>query len=120
MRLLAGAVAASFAAGGAALVFEPGNVVALVVGGSLVLGAATYVAGLVRLVGGKGYELRAAGWLLLSAPLLIPSTLTLALPVAALLVIPVPGNETRGAERPRAGGHRPPGQRIPARPIDER
>lgn len=93
-RLLVSSLCACFAAGGAALVASERNHLALVAGSSLILGAVIYVAGLLLWRGGRAYELRAAGWLLLCAPLLIPSTLTLVLPAAGLLVITIPGNET--------------------------
>lgn len=105
-RFVASVVVGCLAAGGTALVAGvEGNVVALVAGASLILGGLLFIAGLWLPRAGIAHDLRVGGWLLLCAPLLIPSTLTLALPMAALLVLVVAEGE------PASGGE---GSRVTA------
>ena len=60
---------------------------ALVLFAALALGAALYASGVVVWRGPLALRLRRVGWILVVVALAVPSTLTLALPVAALLVV---------------------------------
>jgi hypothetical protein len=59
------------------------------VGATLVVGALLYAVGLYRWHGRAAFALRLSGWLLVTAALAVPSTLTLALPLAAAMVVTV-------------------------------
>lgn len=88
VRICTGTLALLFAVG-ALLVLphaEP-SLVGDVVGVALLGGSALYLTGVVAWFGRAAYHLRFAGWCLLVAPLAVPSTLTLALPLAAVLVV---------------------------------
>ena len=63
---------------------EP-EVLGWAISGAVILGAVLYVAGLLAWRGGRAVGLRRIGWLLMVAAFAIPSTITLALPLAALL-----------------------------------
>jgi hypothetical protein len=63
------------------------------IGAAVSLGSIVYAAGLLAWRGGQALGLRVLGWLLMVAALLIPSTLTLGLPLVALLALtlaPIP------------------------------
>jgi hypothetical protein len=68
--------------------------------GALATGGTLYSAGAVVWNGGWAQVLRAAGWALMIAALMYPTTLTLALPLVAVLVITVtriaPGADSSG------------------------
>jgi peptidoglycan/LPS O-acetylase OafA/YrhL len=57
------------------------------VGAALLGGALLYAVGLYRWHGGAAFALRLWGWVLVTAALMVPSTLTLALPLAAAMVV---------------------------------
>jgi hypothetical protein len=62
-------------------------------GAAASLGGVVYAAGLLAWRGGQALGLRILGWVLLVTALVIPSTLTLGLPLVALLVValaPIP------------------------------
>jgi hypothetical protein len=86
-RVLGALAAIGFASVGLLLL---GNGAPGVVGASLlfmlVFGAVMYVWGLLRWHASDGFVLRHTGWLLLVAALAFPTTLTLLLPIACLLV----------------------------------
>lgn len=87
-RALGALAGAGFASIGFLLL---GNDGATVVGTSLLLllafGGIVYASGLVRWRASDGFVLRRAGWFLVVAALAFPSTLTLLMPVASLLVL---------------------------------
>jgi hypothetical protein len=63
------------------------------IGGAVSLGSIVYAAGLLAWRGGQALGLRVLGWVLMVAALVIPSTLTLGLPLVALLSLtlaPIP------------------------------
>lgn len=63
------------------------------IGGAVSLGSIVYAAGLFTWRGGRALGLRVGGWVLMVAALVIPSTLTLGLPLVALLALalaPIP------------------------------
>lgn len=70
-----------------------GNDEATVVGRTVVLllafGGIVYALGLVRWRAPAGFALRQSGWLLVVAALAVPTTLTLLMPLACLLVLTV-------------------------------
>jgi hypothetical protein len=101
-RCAAAAAALSLSVAGAALVaFGDVEAARAVIGGTLLLGGLTFTAGLLAWGRQPGLQARTAGWILLCAPLLIPSTLSLALPLVALLVVAVPGTSSPPLGRDR-------------------
>lgn len=106
-RLLGTLVAAALA--GIGLMLLPGataTALATALLAALVCGAAVYVAGVAVWEGRAGRRLRTIGWIGMVVPLLVPSTLTLALPLLALLALTLPE---------RNGGGAPARARTPAR-----
>ncbi len=87
VRVALACVAALLGAAGLLLIWSADTSVAGVVGASLLAGSALYVAGIVAWRGQFPYVIRLMGCFLVTAPLAVPSTLTLALPLAALLVV---------------------------------
>lgn len=84
------------------------------VGSTMLVGALLYAIGLVVWLDRSALALRLSGWMLMAAALVVPSTLTLALPVVAAMVVTladVPsgrliassslGRDSRGLCRPR-------------------
>jgi hypothetical protein len=75
------------------------------IGGAVSLGSIVYAAGLLAWRGGQALGLRVLGWVLMVAALVIPSTLTLGLPLVALLSLtlaPVPEQKlAQGGPRDR-------------------
>ena len=61
------------------------HVLGWMIGALISLGAVAYAAGLLAWQGGQAVGLRILGWVLMVIALVIPSTLTLALPLVALL-----------------------------------
>ena len=61
------------------------HVLGWMIGALISLGAVAYAAGLLAWRGGQAVGLRILGWVLMVIALVIPSTLTLALPLVALL-----------------------------------
>jgi hypothetical protein len=57
------------------------------VGAALLGGALLHAVGLSRWHGRAAFALRLSGWVLLTATLMVPSTMTLALPLAAAMVV---------------------------------
>ena len=57
------------------------------VGSTMLVGALLYAIGLVVWLDRTGFALRLSGWMLMAAALVVPSTLTLALPVVAAMVV---------------------------------
>jgi hypothetical protein len=57
------------------------------IGAAVTLGSIVYAAGLLAWRGGQALGLRVVGWVLMVAALVIPSTLTLGLPLVALLAL---------------------------------
>ena len=69
------------------------HVLGWTVGAAVSLGGVVYAAGLLAWRGGQALGLRILGWVLMVTALVIPSTLTLGLPLVALLVLalaPIP------------------------------
>jgi hypothetical protein len=69
------------------------HVLGWTVGAAVSLGGAVYAAGLLAWRGGQALGLRILGWVLMVMALVIPSTLTLGLPLVALLAValaPIP------------------------------
>jgi hypothetical protein len=64
---------------------DQANVVGWAIGGLISLGAVVYAAGLLAWRGSQAVGLRILGWAFMVIALVIPSTLTLALPLVALL-----------------------------------
>jgi hypothetical protein len=63
------------------------------IGAAVSLGAVVYAAGLLAWRGGQALGLRVLGWVLMATALVIPSMLTLGLPLVALLALtlgPIP------------------------------
>jgi|SoiMethySBSTD1v2_1073268.scaffolds.fasta_scaffold185272_1 hypothetical protein len=59
------------------------------VGSTMLVGALLYAIGLVVWLDPAGLALRLSGWLLMAAALAVPSTLTLALPLVAAMIVTV-------------------------------
>jgi hypothetical protein len=57
------------------------------VGSAMLVGALLYATGLVVWLDRSALALRLSGWMLMAAALVVPSTLTLALPVVAAMVV---------------------------------
>jgi hypothetical protein len=57
------------------------------VGSTMLVGALLYAIGLGSWLGRPAFALRLSGWILMAAALVVPSTLTLALPVVAAMVV---------------------------------
>jgi hypothetical protein len=91
-------VTAVSAMGIAVLGLQPGgddhaHVLGWTIGAAVSLGGAVYAAGLLAWRGGQALGLRILGWVLMVMALVIPSTLTLGLPLVALLAValaPIP------------------------------
>jgi hypothetical protein len=80
----------------------PSHALGWTIGGALSLGCVVYAAGLLAWRGGQALGLRVLGWVLMAAALVIPSTLTLGLPLVALLALtlaPIPKQEVAPARR---------------------
>lgn len=80
----------------------PSHALGLTIGGALSLGCVVYAAGLLAWRGGQALGLRVLGWVLMAAALVIPSTLTLGLPLVALLALtlaPIPEQKVAPAGR---------------------
>jgi hypothetical protein len=76
------------------------HVLGWTIGGAVSLGSVLYAAGLLAWRGGRALGLRVLGWVLMVAAFVIPSTLTLGLPLVAPLALaltPIP--EQRVAQR---------------------
>lgn len=95
-RALVLILALGFAAGGLAgiidLVRDPLETldtarVPYVLFGAIFVGGLVYAIGTVLWTGWTPFALRLAGWLLIAAPLAVPSTLTLGFPLAAILFV---------------------------------
>jgi hypothetical protein len=74
------------------------------VGSTMVAGALLYAIGLGVWLDRTAFALRLSGWVLMAAALVVPSTLTLALPVVAAMLVTV--------------ANIPPGPRGPRRPTE--
>ena len=99
VRLAAGMLDAAVAAIGFAVLGlqlgddDHGHPLGWTIGAAVSLGSIVYAAGLLAWRGGRALGLRVLGWVLMVAALVIPSTLTLGLPLVALLVLtlgPIP------------------------------
>jgi hypothetical protein len=69
------------------------HVLGWTIGAAVSLGGVVYAAGLLAWRGGQALGLRILGWVLMVTALVIPTTLTLGLPLVALLVLalaPIP------------------------------
>ena len=69
------------------------HVLGWTIGAAVSLGGVVYAAGVLAWRGGQALGLRILGWVLLVTALVIPSTLTLGLPLVALLalaLVPIP------------------------------
>jgi hypothetical protein len=69
------------------------HVLGWMIGAAVSLGGVVYAAGVLAWRGGQALGLRILGWVLLVTALVIPSTLTLGLPLVALLalaLVPIP------------------------------
>jgi hypothetical protein len=81
---------------------DPGHLLGWAIGVALSLGSVVYAAGLLAWRGGRALGLRVLGWVLMVAALVVPSTLTLGLPLVALLALtlaPVPEQKLAPAGR---------------------
>jgi hypothetical protein len=77
------------------------HVLGWTIGAAVSLGAAVYAAGLLAWQGGQALGLRILGWVLMVTALMIPSTLTLGLPLVALLAValaPIPEQAAQDGE----------------------
>lgn len=75
------------------------HVLGWTIGAAVSLGGVVYVAGLLAWRGGQALGLRILGWVLMVTALVIPSTLTLGLPLVALLALalaPIPEQVVQG------------------------
>jgi hypothetical protein len=78
------------------------------VGSTMLVGALLSAIGLGVWLDRTAFVLRLSGWMLMAAALVVPSTLTLALPVAAAMIVTVANIPSgRGIQRSTLGG--PPG-----------
>lgn len=107
VRILAILGGLGFAALGAGLLDQgdrtgPGRALATM----LIVGGITYDWGVVRWQARGGLAVRRAGWLLVVAVLAVPTTLTLLLPIACLL-LPTLHEPVATRRAPRAPGSRP-------------
>jgi hypothetical protein len=74
------------------------------VGSTMLVGALLYAIGLWSWLDRTAFALRLSGWILMAAALVVPSTLTLALPVVAAMVVTVANIPSgRGPERSTVG-----------------
>ena len=74
------------------------------VGSTMLVGALLYAIGLVVWLDRSALALRLSGWMLMAAALVVPSTLTLALPVVAAMVVTLADIPSgRGPQRSRLG-----------------
>jgi hypothetical protein len=80
------------------------------VGSTMLVGALLYAIGVGVWLDRPAFALRLSGWILMAAALVVPSTLTLALPVVAALVVTV-ANLPSGQRPQRSTLGRPPGWR---------
>jgi hypothetical protein len=91
VRLAAGVLDAAAGAMGLAVLgrqlgaADQAHVAGWMIGALVSLGAVAYAAGLLVWRGGRAVRLRILGWALMVTALVMPSTLTLALPLMALL-----------------------------------
>lgn len=99
VRLAAGMLATAVSAMGIAVLGlqhggdDHAHVLGWTIGAAASLGGVVYAAGLLAWRGGRALGLRILGWVLMVTALVIPSTLTLGLPLVALLVlalVPIP------------------------------
>jgi len=83
------------------------HVLGWIIGGAVSLGSILYAAGLLAWRGDRALGLRVLGWVLMLVAFVLPSTLTVGLPVVALLAVaPERGKGRfgrRGARKPAAG-----------------
>jgi hypothetical protein len=105
VRLAAGMLATAVGAMGMAVLgLQLGgdghaHALAWTIGAAVSLGGVVYAAGLLAWRGGQALGLRILGWVLLVTALVIPSTLTLGLPLVALLAValaPIPEQVEQG------------------------
>jgi hypothetical protein len=105
VRLAAGMLATAVGAMGIVVLglqLEGGDhahVLGWTIGAAVSLGGVVYVAGLLAWRGGQALGLRILGWVLMVTALVIPSTLTLGLPLVALLALalaPIPEQVVQG------------------------
>jgi hypothetical protein len=95
VRLAAGMLATAVGAMGIAVLGlqlggdDHAHVLGWTIGAAVSLGGVVYAAGLLAWRGGQALGLRILGWVLMVTALAIPSTLTLGLPLVALLVVPL-------------------------------
>jgi hypothetical protein len=106
VRLAAGMLATAVGAMGIAVLGlqlggdDYAHVLGWTIGAAVSLGGVVYAAGLLAWRGGQAFGLRILGWVLLVTALAIPSTLTLGLPLVALLALAL----ARIPERVAQGG----------------
>ena len=77
------------------------------VGSTMLVGGLLYVIGLGVWIDRTAFALRLSGWMLMAAALVVPSTLTLALPVVAAMIVTVANIPSRGGSQRSTQG-RPP------------
>jgi hypothetical protein len=106
VRLAAGMLATAVGAMGIAVLGlqlggdDYAHVLGWTIGAAVSLGGVVYAAGLLAWRGGQAFGLRILGWVLMVTALVIPSTLTLGLPLVALLALAL----ARIPERVAQGG----------------
>jgi hypothetical protein len=71
----------------------------------LLVGSVLYLSGLVLWRGTLAFTLRVMGWLLLVIPALFPSTLSLALPILAILTLTISSVPSADSTRPSQATH---------------
>jgi hypothetical protein len=101
VRLAAGMLATAVAAMGITVLGlqlgsdDHAHVLGWTLGAAMSLGGVAYAAGLLAWRGGQALGLRILGWVLMVTALVIPSTLTLGLPLVALLVFALAPSPSR-------------------------
>jgi hypothetical protein len=108
VRLLTGATAA--AAGGVAILLLTSDdadptTAGVVLLTALVGGSVSYLIGTVVWRGTMAFILRVIGWVLLVVPALVPSTLSLALPILAILALTMSAAPSGDSTRARQARH---------------
>lgn len=103
VRLAAGLIDSVVSAVGLAVLGlqlgDQGHVLGWAIGAAVSLGAVLYAAGLLGWRGGRALGLRVLGWVLMAAAVMVPSTLTLGLPLVAVLALtlaPIPEQVAQG------------------------
>jgi hypothetical protein len=114
VRILAGVVAAAYAVvvfGFVASAGDDGSAAASAIAAIAVTGAVSYGAGLLRWSGSAAWLLRLGGWALMIGAAVVPSHLTLLLPLIAALAVTLYPSGPSHQEPHRGGKPRDPGNK---------